>query len=100
MAVTELLRRCGRILRGVLGSLLAGTAATHAATLPEDKAEAMFHSYDGGGVKANGPAFLVRKSLADRVSISGQYYVDAVSNASIDVVTQASPFKEIGRAHV
>ena len=94
MAVTELLRRSGRILRGVLGSLLAGTAATHAATLPEDKAEAMFHSYDGGGVKANGPAFLVRKSLADRVSISGQYYVDAVSNASIDVVTQASPFKE------
>ena len=75
---------------------MAGSAATQAsgATLPEDKAEAIFHVYDGGGVKATGPALLVRKSLADRVSLSAQYYVDAVSNASIDVVTTASAFKE------
>ena len=45
-----------------------------------------------------GPALLVRKSLADRVSLSAQYYVDAVSNASIDVVTTASPFKETRKA--
>ncbi len=75
------------------GALLAGSAA-QGAVLPEDHAEALIHNYDGGGVKANGPAFLVRKSLADRVSLSGNYYVDAVSNASIDVVTTASPFKE------
>ena len=82
--------------RGVAGSLLAGSVASSAsgATLPEDKAEAIFHVYDGGGVKASGPALLVRKSLFDRVSLSAQYYVDAVSNASIDVVTTASPFKE------
>ncbi len=54
----------------------------------------MFHVYEGGGVRATGPALLVRKSLADRVSLSAQYYVDMVSNASIDVVTTASPFKE------
>ncbi len=54
----------------------------------------MFHVYDGGGVRATGPALLVRKSLADRVSLSASYYIDAVSNASIDVVTTASPFKE------
>jgi hypothetical protein len=54
----------------------------------------MFHSYDGGGVRATGPALLVRKSLLDRVSLSGTYYADMVSNASIDVVTNASPFKE------
>ena len=75
---------------------MAGSAATQAsaAALPEDKAEAIFHVYDGGGVKATGPALLVRKSLLDRVSLTAQYYVDAVSNASIDVVTTASPFKE------
>ena len=75
---------------------MAGSAASTAsgATLPEDKAEVIFHVYDGGGVKATGPALLVRKSLFDRVSLSAQYYVDAVSNASIDVVTTASPFKE------
>ena len=78
---------------------MATGTATHAATLPEDKAEALFHSYDGGGVKATGPALLVRKSLFDRVSLSAQYYVDAVSNASVDVVTTASPYKETRTAY-
>lgn len=81
-------------MRGVFGGLLATGTATQAATLPEDKAETIYHVYDGGGVKAYGPALLVRKSLFDKVSLSAQYYVDAVSNASIDVVTTASPFKE------
>ena len=63
-----------------------------------DRAEALYHVYDGGGVRASGPALLVRKSLADKVSLTAQYYVDAVSNASIDVVTTASPFKETRKA--
>jgi hypothetical protein len=85
----------GARLRALLGLAAAGAATVApAAVLPEDRAEAMFHLYDGGGVKADGPAFLVRKKLGDRVSLSGGYYVDAVSNASIDVVTTASPFKE------
>ena len=89
MAATSLWRR---LLR-VAGSLLAAGPAA-AVTLPADRAEALFHVYDGGGVKADGPALLVRKSIADKVSLSGLVYVDAVSNASIDVVTTASPFKE------
>ena len=82
--------------RELLGGAMAGTAATQAsgAALPADTAELLIHDYDGGGVKATGPALLVRKSIADKVSLSAQYYVDAVSNASIDVVTTASPFKE------
>jgi len=96
VAAIDLVRRLGARWRELLGGAMAGSAATQAsaATLPEDKAEAIYHVYDGGGVKATGPALLVRKSLADRVSLSAQYYVDAVSNASIDVVTTASPFKE------
>ncbi|HJV96985.1 MAG TPA: DUF3570 domain-containing protein [Albitalea sp.] len=82
----------GRIA-GVLGSLLAAGSA-RAVDLPEDRAEAMAHVYKGGGITASGPALLVRKSIADRVSLSGSYYVDMVSNASIDVVTTASPYKE------
>ncbi|HJV61081.1 MAG TPA: DUF3570 domain-containing protein [Albitalea sp.] len=77
----------------VVGGVLAGGAA-HAVTLPEDTAEAMIHVYQGGGITASGPAVLVRKNVADKVSLTGSYYVDMVSNASIDVVTTASPYRE------
>ena len=80
-------------LAGALGGALSPTPAA-AITLPEDSAEGLYHLYSGGGVTAQGPALLVRKSLFDQVSLSGSYYVDMVSNASIDVVTTASPFKE------
>jgi hypothetical protein len=80
-------------LAGMIGGALSSAPAT-AATLPEDKAEAMVHLYDGGGVEAQGPALLVRKSVLDKVSLTGSYYVDMVSNASIDVVTTASPYRE------
>ena len=82
-----------RHLAALLGGVLAASGA-RAVDLPEDSAEALFHSYNGGGVSANGPALLVRKQLADKVSLSASYYVDAVSNASIDVVTTASPYRE------
>ncbi len=86
-----------RLATGLLGGWLA-TGATQAASLPDDRAEALIHTYTGGGVTANGPAFLVRKSLAGKWSLSGSVYVDAVSNASIDVVTTASPYRETRRA--
>ena len=55
----------------------------------------MVHLYSGGGVDAYGPALLVRKRCSTRSRSSGSYYMDAVSNASIDVVTTASPYHEI-----
>jgi hypothetical protein len=80
-------------LLGVLAGLLAAGTA-RAVELPEDRADVMYHYYNGAGTKAGGPAVLVRKSLADKVSLSGSYYLDMVSNASVDVVTTASPYKE------
>ena len=92
-AAIGLWRRLLTIIGGLIGGLL-GVAGARAADLPENKAETLFHSYSGGGVSANGPAFLVRKSVFDKVSLTGTYYLDAVSNASIDVVTTASPYRE------
>jgi hypothetical protein len=77
----------------LLGGVLAAFGA-RAANLPEDTAEALIHSYVGGGVSSTGPAFLVRKKILDTVSLSANYYLDAVSNASIDVVTTASKYRE------
>ncbi len=104
MAATDRARWIGRLrtalrwLKGLAGGVAATQAAT-AATLAEDRSELMYHVYDGGGVQATGPALLVRKNIAERVSLSGSYYVDAVSNASIDVVTTASPYKETRKAY-
>src|SRR4030065_85508 len=58
-----------------------------AAVLPDDRADALYHYNDGGGVTVRGPALLVRKSVADTVSLSGRYYVDTITSASIAVVT-------------
>lgn len=77
---------------GIFGLLGATTVA--AAVLPEDRADFMYHGYDGGGLSVDGPSVLVRKSIADKVSIWGNYYVDSVTSASIDVVTTASPYTE------
>ena len=65
-----------------------------AGVLPEDRADVLFHSYDGGGVTIQGPSLLVRKQFASKFSASANYYVDNVSSASIDVVTTASPYEE------
>ena len=92
-AALGLWHRIAALFASLLGGLLASGGA-RAVDLPEDNAEALIHSYRGGGVTAYGPAFLVRKSVADRFSIAGSYYLDAVSNASIDVVTTASPYRE------
>ena len=93
MAASKHTTRLLAALAGLLGGVFA-TPAARAVTLPADRAEALIHVYSGGGVTASGPAVLVRKSLADKVSLTGSFYVDVVSNASIDVVTTASPYKE------
>jgi hypothetical protein len=66
-----------------------------AGVLPEDRADVLYHSYEGGGVKITGPSILVLKKLNQNVDLRGNYYVDMVSSASIDVVTSgASKYSE------
>lgn len=65
-----------------------------AGVLPEDRADLLYHRYDGGGVTIDGPSVLVRKKFGDKLSVAANYYVDMVSSASIDVVTTASPYEE------
>jgi len=74
-------------------SILAFGVA-HAGVLPDDRADALYHFYDGGGVVIDGPSVLVRKKVGTSFSVVGNYYVDMISSASIDVVTQASPYEE------
>jgi hypothetical protein len=74
--------------------LLALAGNVFAGVLPEDRADVLYHLYDGGGVEIDGPSILVRKKAGKSLSFVGNYYVDMVSSASIDVITQASAYTE------
>ncbi len=80
------------IRRIVLFFVIAPAAV--AGVLPDDRADLMYHYYDGGGITIDGPSLLVRKKFAEKYAVNASYYVDMVSSASIDVVTTASPYKE------
>ncbi len=84
------------LFRRIAFALIAASAARFAAAgvLPEDRADVLLHSYDGGGVTIQGPSLLVRKQFAQKFSASANYYVDKVQSASIDVITTASPYEE------
>lgn len=70
-------------------------ARAHAGVLPEDRADLMYHNYNGGGITVQGPSLLVRKKFGESVSVAANYYIDMVSGASIDTeVSGASEFKE------
>jgi hypothetical protein len=82
------------IRRLTIAIALCAFSAAHAGVLPDDRADVMYHLYDGGGVEIDGPSILVRKKAGKSLSFVGNYYVDMVSSASIDVITTASPYTE------
>lgn len=82
-----------RLVLSVL-TLLLYNASLLAAVLPEDRADAMYHSYNGGGAEISGPSVLVRKKFSEGFSATANHYVDNVSSASIDVITTASAYTE------
>jgi len=76
--------------------LLLGLIAPfgQAADLDPDRADVLYHSYEGGGMKIDGPAILIRKKASDSVAVTAYYYLDSISSASIDVVSTASAYSE------
>ncbi len=81
----------------VLGvmALMLHSIAVLAVVLPEERADVMYHRYEGGGITVDGPSVLVRKNFKETVSLSANYYVDFVSSASIDVLASgASKYSE------
>ncbi|MEE4245996.1 MAG: DUF3570 domain-containing protein [Kangiellaceae bacterium] len=74
--------------------LLIVVNSAFAAVLPVDRADIMYHKYEGDNMDISGPSVLVRKSFLDKFSVSANYYVDNVTAASIDVLANASPYLE------
>ncbi len=82
------------VIKLLISLLLICGAAAQAAILPQDRADLMYHSYQGGGVSIDGPAVMLRKKAGQSVSVSAYYYVDTVSGASVDVQATASAYSE------
>ncbi len=82
------------MVRCLVFIFLFGASMAQAKVLPEDRNDALWHYYDGGGITIQGPSVLVRKSYKDKVSVWANYYVDMISGASIDVEATASRYSE------
>lgn len=82
-------------IAGTVGLVaLIASSLAFAKVLPEDRSDVLYHGYEGGGVTIQGPSVLVRKSYKDKLSVWGNYYVDMISGASIDVEATASKYSE------
>ncbi len=75
-------------------SLFAFLQHANAAVLPDERADAMLHSYEGGNLEVSGPALLVRKNIGSSTSVFYNVYTDNITSASIDVEISGSPYEE------
>ena len=89
----KLIKACFVTLALIVSSIVV--SVTNAAVLPTERADVLYHAYEGDGVTIDGPSVLLRKNIGGKVSVSANYYVDTVSGASIDVRSTASPYKEV-----
>jgi hypothetical protein len=83
----------------ILGRVAAVAAvllirATCADVLPDDRADLFYSKYSGGGMDITGESALVRKKFTENFAVEANYFVDKVSGASIDVLSQASQIRD------
>jgi hypothetical protein len=89
----------GEAAQRILGRMAVLTAlllvrATCADVLPDDRADLFYSKYSGGGMDITGESVLVRKKFTENFAVEGSYFIDKVSGASIDVLSQASQIKD------
>jgi hypothetical protein len=65
-----------------------------AAVLPDDRADIFYSSYRGGGMDITGESVLVRKKFSEQFAVEANYFIDKVSGASVDVLSNASVIKD------
>jgi hypothetical protein len=78
----------------VIFTALLLVRATCADVLPDDRADIFYSKYSGGGMDITGESVLVRKKFTENFAVEANYFIDKVSGASIDVLSQASQIKD------
>jgi Protein of unknown function (DUF3570) len=82
------------LLRIAVAAALLLVRATSADVLPDDRADIFYSKYSGGGMDITGESVLVRKKFTEDFALETSYFVDKVSGASIDVLSQASTIRD------
>jgi hypothetical protein len=91
MKVAAVQRILGRVAAVVALLLLRATCAD---VLPDDRADLFWSKYSGGGMDITGESAALNKKFTENIAAQVNYFVDHVSGASIDVLSQASQIRD------
>ena len=91
MKLSAVQRILGRVAAVVALLLLRATCAD---VLPDDRADLFYSKYSGGGMDITGESAAVNKKFTENIAAQVNYFVDHVSGASIDVLSQASQIRD------
>ncbi len=68
--------------------------STSADVLPDNRADVFYSKYSGGGIDITGYSATARAKITENFALEANYFVDKVSGASVDVLSQASVIKD------
>src|ERR1700723_3381498 len=68
--------------------------STIADVLPDNRADVFYSKYSGGGMDITGYSATARAKITENFAVEANYFIDKVSGASIDVLSQASQIKD------
>jgi hypothetical protein len=91
MRIAALQRILGRVTAVAVLLLLRATCAD---VLPDDRADLFYSKYSGGGMDITGESAALNKKFTENIAAQVNYFVDKVSGASIDVLSQASQIRD------
>ena len=80
--------------RAALLAALLLIRSTIADVLPDNRADVFYSKYSGGGMDITGYSATARAKITENFAIEANYFVDKVSGASVDVLSQASVIKD------
>jgi hypothetical protein len=82
------------VARAAVIAALLLVRSTSADVLPDNRADVFYSKYSGGGMDITGYSATARAKITENFALEANYFVDKVSGASIDVLSQASTIKD------
>jgi hypothetical protein len=80
--------------RAAMIAALLLVRSTSADVLPDNRADVFYSKYSGGGLDVTGYSATARAKITENFAVEANYFIDKVSGASIDVLSQASVIKD------